>query len=388
MRIKFFEGELIRSGTIIFLSTFLGSLIAFAANLLISNMLGPENFGNFKVIIYLFAFLPVIVDFGINSSLTKYISELGRDPQKSSHIIRWFMRIKILAWSAFALILFMMKDYIAIYFLKDASLSYLILAGIALMTFNISSSFFSSIVLGFQNFKVYGLTQFIGSALSPLLAIMLSGYGTFFMVLGWGMGILIGNIPCMAYLLRKKLPKRWGFFDVRNIFLKFSLPIYPIDLITNLFSIITPIMSLFFSQRLVGYYSFGFMFYYVAMLIPNSLSTVLFPKVSELSGLKRYDHARSILRKSFMYYTFIVIAGLMFVLLFSEWFIGAVSKDFLPSLPIFRVIVTLGFLFGYNVIYSNYLKGRGKVMKYAVFMLAQNIILMAVSIFLLSSMPA
>jgi O-antigen/teichoic acid export membrane protein len=388
MKLGFFDGELARSGGIVLLATFLGSVIAFFANLMVSNILGPESFGNFKVIIYLFAFLPVIIDFGINSSLTKYISELGRDVQKTSHLIRWFMRVKVITYLIFVSILFLLRDSIAVYFLKDASLSYLILAGIALLTFNIASSFFSSIALGFQNFKIYGLSQFFSSSLSAVIAIALSGYGIFFMLLGWGIGTMVGNIPCIIFFLRRKIPKRWGLFDVKKIFLKFSLPVYPIDLITNSFSIMTPIMSLFFSQRLVGYYSFAFMFYYVAMLIPNSLSTVLFPKVSELNGLKRYEHARNILKRSFMYYSIVSIVGLLFVFLLSEWFIGLVSSDFLPSLPIFKVIVSLGFVFGYNVIYSNYLKGRGKVLKYAVFMLAQNIILMAVSLLLLGGMSA
>ena len=48
MNLPFFKGEFIRSGTTVFLATLLASIIAFLANITISNLLGPEDFANFK----------------------------------------------------------------------------------------------------------------------------------------------------------------------------------------------------------------------------------------------------------------------------------------------------------------------------------------------------
>ena len=385
MKVPFFKGEFIRSGATIFIATLFASLIAFVANVIISNVLGPESFGSFKVIIYLFAFLPLLADFGINSSLTKYISEFGKNSKKSSHLIEKFLEFKVIGYAALIAILLLLKDQIALYFLKDASLSYLVLAGIALLAFSFFGTF-SFIALGFQNFKLFSLSQFLNSASSVVLAVLLSPLGIFYIILGWSLGPLIGNIPTTFYTI-KKMGRSYEKIDVKKIFMEFSLPVYPVDLSTNLFTVIIPLLSLLFSQTLVGYYSFAFMFYYVAMLIPNSLSYVLFPKVSELNGLKRYDHAKHILRKSFTYYSLIAAAGLVFVLFLSEWFIGTIASDYIQSVFIFKDIVSLGFLFGYNVIYSNYLKGLGKVKKYALLMLVQNLILIVVSLFLLSATP-
>jgi hypothetical protein len=44
----------------------------------------------------------------------------------------------------------------------------------------------------------------------------------------------------------------------------------------------------------------------------------------------------------------------------------------------------MGLLFGYNVIYTYYLQGKGDVKKFALFAILQNIILIAVSFGLLS----
>jgi len=385
MKIPFFKSEIIRRGSLVFIAAFLASLIALFANIFISDLLEPAYFGVFKTIVYLFAFLPMIVDFGINATLTKYVAEFGKDCKKTGCLVRWLLKIKLMSYIFLILAIFLLKDCIALYFLKDASLSYLVTAGIVLLSFNFFLSF-SFIVLGFQNFKLYSFSQFLSSALSPVLALLLSPLGIFYMILGWSLGPLIGNLPNISFLIKKKIFSDYEKIDVKKIFFKFSLPIFPVEFSTSLFTVIVPLLSLFFSQKLIGYYSFAYMFYYAAILIPNSISIVLFPKIAELNGLKRYGHAKDILKRSFLYYSLIAVSGLVLVFLLSEWFINTLSSDYLPSLFMFKIIASLGFVFGYNSIYTNYLKGLGKVKRYALFTLTQNIFLMAISFVLLNSM--
>jgi O-antigen/teichoic acid export membrane protein len=384
MKVPFFEGELIRRGTLVFLATLFASIITFLANLAISDILGPKSFGDFRTIIYLFAFIPMLVDLGINASLTKYIAEFGEGRiREVRHLVKWFLGIKLLSFVIIISITFLFRDFIAIYFLKDTSLNYLIPAGIFLLAMTFFSVF-NFIILGFQNFKLFSLSQFLSSVSAALLAILLSPFGIFYMILGWGFGPLIANILNIYSLLKRKIFSSSIPTDVKKIFRKFSLPVYPVELSTNLFNAIIPLLSLFFSQILVGYYSFAFMFYLAALLIPNALSTVIFPKVSELNGLKNYDHAKSILRKAFTYYTPVVIVGLVFVFLFSEQFVSLVAKQYLPSLLMFEVLISLGLVFGYVLIYANYLKGLGRVKRYALITLTQNLILIIASFILVT----
>lgn len=382
MKIPFFEGELIRSSTLVFISAISSSLIALLANLVVANLLGTKYFGDFRTIIYLFVFLPVLIDFGINATLTKYVAEL-RLKDKTAYMIRWLLKIKILSYVFLIAILFLVKDYIALYFLENASMNYLILAGIFLA----ASSFFSSfsfIVLGLQNFRIYSLSQFFTASLSPILSVLLSPLGIFYMIIGWGLGIIIGNLPNILFLMRKGILKGYEQLDVKRIFFRFSLPIYPIEVSVSLVNSIVPLLSLLF-PAVISYYSFVFMFYVAALLIPNSLSLVLFPKFSELNGLERHSDAKNILTKSLSYYSIIVIIGLISVYLFSEWFIAFLAEDYLPSLIMFKVIVSVGLVFGYLVIYANYLKGLGKVKKYALIVFLQNILLIIISFILLTS---
>lgn len=385
MKITFFDDELVRRSSLVFIATLAASIITFVVNLIIANILGIQFFGTFRIIVYLFAFLPAIADLGINSSLTKYISELKGKPDEINYVIRWLLKVKVISYAILTIIVFSLGNYIAIYFLKDASLIYLVYAGMAFLIFNFFTTF-SFVALGFQDFKLYSLTQFLSSLLTAVFALLLSPFGIFYIILGWSLGPILGNIPNMTMLIKKKVLTKYKNVDMKRIFFKFSLPIFPIDVTTALINVIVPVLGLFFSLQMIGYYSFAFFFYVATTMIPNSLSVALFPKVSELNGLKKYGHAKDILKKSLFYYTFIAVIGLAFVFLLSEWFIATVSSLYLPSLLLFKVIVSLGLIFGYNIIYTNYLKGLGKVKEYAIFTLAQNVLLIVISFYILNSM--
>jgi O-antigen/teichoic acid export membrane protein len=388
MKIPFMQSDLIRKGGMILIATLLGSIVSFFGNIMIAGILGPtgsESFGNFKTIIYLFAFIPSLIDLGINASLIKYIAEFGKDRiGEAKHLMRWFLGLKLFSYVAMLAVILLFRESMAFYFLSDASLAYILVAGAVFFGLSFFSVF-NSIMLGLQNFKLYSLAQFLSATTSVILAVFLSRFGMFYMLIGWGMGPLIGSIPSIAYMIRKRMFSDCIKTDCKRIFLRFSLPIYPVEFIMNLYTVIIPVLSLFFSQVLVSYYSFAFMFYYAAQLIPTSLSSVLFPKVSELHGRGDHGQARAILKRSFLYYGIVAAIGFTFVAFLSGWFLSVISPKFLPSLFMFQVILSLSFLFGFNVIYVNYLKGLGKVRKYALLSLAQNVLLIIASFILMNS---
>ena len=75
-----FRGDLARSGGLIFLSSISANILLFFANLFIADQLGAVDFGVFKVISYLLAFLPLLIEFGAGATFTKYISEFKFNP--------------------------------------------------------------------------------------------------------------------------------------------------------------------------------------------------------------------------------------------------------------------------------------------------------------------
>jgi O-antigen/teichoic acid export membrane protein len=382
---SFWKGELAKSGSLIFLASLSANIILFFTNLFIANQLGAINFGIFKTILYLFSFLPVLIELGINVSLTKYIAEFkNKNNEKIGHMIRWFLKLKIFSYSVLIALIAIFWEQITLFFLKDASLSYLMLPGILLASITFFSVF-QYIVLGFHEFKLFALSQFLTLSSSAILSVLLTPLGVFYIILGWSFGPLIGNLLNLKFFFKEKM-KKSKEFDVKRIFLKFSLPVYFVGITTNLFTVIIPILSLFFSQELVGYFSFAFIFYFATLLIPQAISSVVFPKVSELNGLKKYKDAKGILKKAFLLYSFVAFIGVIITPLISDWLFILFFESYLPSLFIFKVLVIFGLIFGFNTIYTNYLQGLGKVKKFALFVLIQNILLFVISFALLNIM--
>jgi O-antigen/teichoic acid export membrane protein len=381
MKLSFFKGELVKASSLVFLASLSANLIVFIANIFFLNQLSPENFGILKTTLYLFSFLPVMIEFGISVSLTKYIAEFRSNGKRIGYLIRWFLKLRVFSYLILIFLIFMFREQITFLFFKDSSLIFPGILLIGLSFFNV----FQFIALGYQRFKIFAASQFLTLAISSLLGILLIPAGNFYIILGWSLGPLIGNLFAVKFFFEKNILKAYKEFDVKKIFLKFSIPIYFINIPTALSSIIVPLLSLFFSQQLIGQFSFAFIFYSATLLIPGALASVIFPKVSELNGLKKYADAKKLLRKALVLYSFVAIIGILIVFLLSDWFI-LFFKNYLPSLFMFKILIILGLTFGYNAIYSNYLQGLGKIKKYALLTLIQNILLIFVSFIILSNM--
>ncbi len=378
------RSDLAKSSSIIFIALFSSGIIMFFAELYLSNILGPVVFGRFKTIIYLFTFLPLLIELGIDTTLIKYIAEFGsRSKEKIGYLVKWLLKLRIFSYVVLMVLVFLFRGELSLIFLKDTSLSYLIIGGIFLGTLLVFNTFVS-IVIGYQKFKLSAITYFLNSTMSSILGILFIPFGLFYIVIGWAFGPLIGNLLNIKFFFERKITKKTKEFDIKKIFWKFSMPIYLTNIPAALLSFIVPFLSLFFSQLLIGYFSFAFIFYTATLMVSNAISIVLFPKVSELNGLKKHGVAKNILKKVVLLYGLVVIIGLLFILFVSDWFFSLFFESYLPSLFMFKVLVIVGLFLGYNTIYVNYLKGLGRIKKFALFTLSQNVLLLIISFLLLS----
>ena len=128
---------------------------------------------------------------------------------------------------------------------------------------------------------------------------------------------------------------------------------------------------------------FSFIFYFAALVIPTALSAIVLPKVSRLNGLNKHYDAKKALNKVFLIYTPVMVGGIIGTLLLSKFALSLIAPDYLPGLLFFKVLLCLGLLMGYLVIYNSYLTGKGKVKQVAVIALIQNSVLLGVSFLML-----
>jgi stage V sporulation protein B len=380
------EIDLIKDSIIVLLSISSSAIILFLTNLYFSKLFGPTLFGNFKIILSLFVLLPTLADLGFSTTLPKYIAEFrAKNKRKIGYMVRSFLKIRIINFLVLLSLLFLLRDQITIYFLHDPALSYLVLAGL----FVVGSNFFivlRQMVMGYEKFKLYSLSNISEAVVYALVGITLGYYfGIFYALIGYAFASFIGSIICLKFLSSQHTFELKSKFDLRPIFFGYSLPIYFLDIPNNLGTSMVPLLSLFFPITLIGYYSFAFLFYYASMVIPSSLGVVLLPKVSRLGGIKKHGEAHKSLKRVLMAYSLVVILGISLTLLFSEWFVSLIAKEYLPGLIFFKVLICLGLLLGYAVIYASYFSAQGRIKRTALVVLLQNLLLFVVSFILLKS---
>jgi len=379
------EKELVKNTIFLFCATSVSALITFFINLVFSRIFGPENFGIFKNILYLFTLIPVLISLGAAVTLTKYIAEFrASNKEKIGHMVRWFLKVRIFSFALVILLLLIIRDEIAIHFLHNESLSFYLIPAIFLV-FTSFFNIFPSMVLGYENFKLYSLSKIASSILFGIGLPLGYFFGVYYAIWAFVASMLIGDLICFKFLLNKKSFEPGIKFKMENIFLKYSVPMYIFSIPGFLVGGIIPFLTLFFSTKLIGYFAFSMMFYFATQLIPGSFSNVLLPKISKLNGMKKFKDAKNSLKKVFVFYSIVCVFGIIGCLLFSKIIISIIAPEYLPSLLIFKSLVCYGFIVGFATIYVSYLSAREKVKQIAVITLVQNVLLFAIGFLVLSS---
>ena len=214
---SFFNKSLVKNSLILFFATLFVNIIQFLMNLFFAKQFGPEIFGNFKTVIYLFTFLPLLIEFGTSSTLIRYVALFSsKNKKKINYLISWFLKLRIFLYVILLALIFILKDYIAVYLLKDPSLIFLIIPGMILAAASFFLSF-NSIAMGYQNFKLVSLSRILGAVLTAVFAIYLSYFGIYYAIIGWSFGAF-SVLIYWKFLSEKKIFNKTQKFDIKKIF--------------------------------------------------------------------------------------------------------------------------------------------------------------------------
>lgn len=380
------EKELVKNSLLMFIATSVPAVLTFLANLILARIFGPLNFGLFKNTLYLFTSIALLVDFGAGVTVTKYIAEFSaKSKSKIGHMNMWFLKLRLYSYIALLLLIFLFYRQISIYFYHDISFSYLVPLGATIVIANFFG-IFVNMTLGFENFKLYMFSAISRGFLSLFLGVFFGYYfGLSYALIAFTFSFLFGNIICLPFILKKKGFEIGEKYDMKPTFFKFSLPMHIFSIPSIIGGAVIPALSLFFSAELIGNYSFSFLFYYAGMLIPSTLAAVLLPKISRMEALNKKEDSKKTLLKVYFAYTFIAFIGIIFAWFFSDKIIAVIGPQYLPYIFFLKVLVTLGMILGYLVIYNSYLTAKGKVKEVALITLIQNLLLFLVSFLLLKS---
>jgi O-antigen/teichoic acid export membrane protein len=334
---------------------FAANAITFLGNFLAARVFGPVSFAYFKSVISAMNFTGSVTDWGIGGLPTVYFPQFSRKKEfwKMQALARKVLSYRTIAY---ALILVGMFAAVQLKFKAfDEPLGYLALSLLVAGSF---LEVFKAFCLGLEDFRRYYSGTLATSFLSAFLMVVIgSQAGVIGAVLGFGLGLILGNTFFAIYAIKNKVIAKSGSrktFDFKKLVKEFALPSFSIGFVGALASAAVPSMNLFFKPEFVGYYAFASVIYAGIGLFPGFVSNFALPKFSGLIGAGELDTAKRIMKRALMIYTGITIAGLAFLVLavpgLIAYFLPAYSKGIITVV----VLNSFAFLAGFGQIFEAY----------------------------------
>jgi O-antigen/teichoic acid export membrane protein len=377
------EKDMVKDSFTLTFYNFLTSFLTFISNVSIAYILGPAKFGIMRVLVIFFGvFLPFLFDFGGTLTLTKYVAEFQNKKKKIGHLNRSFLMIRLNIFLLLIILAFIFRQELALFLLHDIRYVNLIYPSLLILA---ASYFFIFlyIVLGYENFKLYGIANSFGRFIYVILVVavaLLTG-SVYYALIAYALSFFVGYIMTSAFLIRKNFLKLEEKFNIWKIFKNYSLPMHIFYLPNYLALSAVVLISPFFGAEQVGYFSWAFQFYWASTFFGVSISNMLLPKISKMDGRK--ENTKTVLRKIMTLYTPLAILGIVGTLLFSKTFMSIIAPDYLPGLTLFKAIMIYGFIAGYGMIYVAYGTAKNQKKKVAITQLLINAILIGLAVFFL-----
>ncbi|MFH1140641.1 MAG: flippase [Chloroflexota bacterium] len=335
--------------------------LSFAISIVLARGLGPEVYGTYAFYIWVISLCGYLVNLGLGSTATKYISEyLGRGEGEHARGIVWMVfkgRVRAaLAVAAAALLLAIPLTHLIG---KGHSPVYWIIVAGAVLPYTLFY-LFQSISLGLQKFQYVAVQTLVSVPLRLGLALLVVYLG--FAAVGqlaadiivWALGVGVG-----IYLLNRSLPLRSLFRaplarEAAARTRSYAMAMTGILLAEYLIWDRSEILLLGFLRpdQEVGFYTLGVKLPRLLMaVVPAVLGGVLFPTLSEQFGRKDMTKLKAVFTTSARYLMIlalplvaggVALAAPLVNVLYGTAYAPAISIMMIAFLPAsFLVFVTL-----------------------------------------------
>jgi O-antigen/teichoic acid export membrane protein len=273
----------------------------FIASVVVARFLGPDKYGVYSFVMWLLFVVGLLVNLGINTTLTKYVSEYwGRkDLSIISSIFKKLFRFEILVGVLVSLLLFFFAPLIARWY-KNPELSlYFKVAATVLLPLGLVW-LYNGLFCGLQR---YDLIAKINLVVSPLtvgiifLVMYLSGRMEWFVAVSTMTNVLL--VISYVYLKKTKFDSMLGGGrrtadgglavapGLNSKLFKFSASVFVVlvldAIVWERFGIL--FLSIFSTPTEIAFYNVAFILSSRTMiLLPGALTGILLPAMSEVYG--------------------------------------------------------------------------------------------------------
>lgn len=328
----------------------------------IARVLGPAIKGTYYLLVQTVMILSVIALFGIDNAVIYF---LGRKRYLREHItILSNLMSLIFSLLTAAFFLGFYKFYSSHNSLPELKPLYLFMIALALPFINILR-LNSAILMGFNKFISYNLLNialFLTMALSFILFIVLLKMGLFGALLSFLISYIVMSGVYLFMIFKSKEIREYTaqacekikIFTLFNYGKKvFTVPI----LFLVLYRIDAFFLSHYSSMKEVGFYSVALSFAELLLFIPESVGTVLYPKLAYMSGKELAEKFLSTLRISMVLtlaIALIIFATIKYVL---PWMYGVVYEE---SIKLTYFLLFGMVMFSSYHLFSSYFQATGR----------------------------
>jgi O-antigen/teichoic acid export membrane protein len=364
----------------LFIGVAISSILTAVSVVIVTNILGPNNWGVVAASLIYPTLISLFKDLGIHSAMVKYLAQYKSENKTSNlrSVMVAGLIFEIVMGALLTLITFLLADIMAT---RLATANYTQaeikpLVEVAALTI-LADSFVKisqSTFVGLERMEFYSLVQILNSGircfLAPLLVIL--GYSFLGALQGQVIAQLsagvIGLIIFFAVFSRTPPKGEMGDLNLRatlKIMLRFGLPL-SVSAIASGF--IPPFYRDLLTQSLVDYsgalgnFDVAVNFTVVITFFTVPITTVLLPAFSKLKSEEEQNILRTVFRSSVKYGALLTIPVTLMIIVLSEPLVLAVYGMKYAEAPFLLALYCIIFLYAGigNLSLGNFLNGQGK----------------------------
>lgn len=264
----------------------------FVASVVVARFLGPEKYGVYSFVIWLLGTVGLLVNLGIPTTITKYVSEYwGRkDFSAIASILNRLLRVELIAGVLVSLLLFFFAPLIARWYNNPDLSLYLKVSALVLLPMGLMW-LYNGFFCGLQRFDLIAIINLIVSPVTLIIIFIVLHLGG---KIEWLVGVsAIANvlfIGCYLYLKGTKfsyIRKGESTPDLGDKLLKFSLSVFVVVVLDAMvwerFGIF--FLSIYSTSSEIAFYNLAYILSNRTMiLLPGALTGILLPAMSEVYG--------------------------------------------------------------------------------------------------------
>ena len=379
--------KLISDTSFIFSDYIATAVLSFFYWVVAGKLLFPEQYGIVATTVNFINFLSTFSMFGLGYVVWKLIPEYLERKQKNKigSLIRFSLKVIFLLLLLIGTLLLFFSQVVTSSLKFSFEVLLIVIASMVALTI---SSFFSHILLGFQDPKKLFITDAIGHVLKLIISLLL-----IFLNFSY-FGPLLGFLTCfLTIAVIRIIPLTGGTniplntgadIDKKMIIFKYAIPALISTIALNAFINGQYLILTFIKNpEITGFFAVAMLLTSQIYVIPTILTQALFPITSRLSvSISKQKRQNYMINLVFRYILFVSLPMAMLMILFSKPIVLIFSSEkYLPATELFPILAIASLIYacGNLLLTSLYASGKPEINR--------NIVIVTTLAFLLFSIP-